>query len=63
MTLVVPGEAAFSSSERDTSFTGGGQLGCNWQLDPNWVVGVEGDFNYLRSPAKFQALPSVAKTL
>ena len=47
--LVVPGEAAFSSSERDTSFTGGGQLGCNWQLDPNWVVGVEGDFNYLKA--------------
>ena len=37
----------FSSSGRDTSFTGGGQLGCNWQFDPSWVVGVEGDINYL----------------
>lgn len=47
--LVVPGQGAFGSSERDTSFTGGGQLGCNWQFDPSWVVGVEGDFNYLRA--------------
>ena len=39
--------AHFSSSGRDTSFTGGGQLGCNWQFDPSWVVGLEGDINYL----------------
>jgi outer membrane immunogenic protein len=26
-------------------FTGGGQVGCNWQ-SKNWVVGLEGDFNY-----------------
>lgn len=25
-------------------FIGGGQLGYNWQFAPNWVVGVEGDF-------------------
>ena len=37
----------FDSSGRDTSFTGGGQLGCNWQFDPSWVVGLEGDINYL----------------
>jgi outer membrane immunogenic protein len=47
--LSVPGEADFSTSDRDTSFTGGGQLGCNWQIDPSWVVGVEGDFNYLKA--------------
>ena len=35
------------SSGRDTSFTGGGQLGCNWQFDPSWVVGLEGDINYI----------------
>jgi len=27
-----------------TTFRGGGYLGYNWQLDPNWVVGLEGDF-------------------
>lgn len=37
----------FDSSGRDTSFTGGGQLGCNWQFDPRWVAGLEGDINYI----------------
>jgi len=28
----------------DTSgFLGGGQVGCNYQLAPNWVIGIEGD--------------------
>lgn len=25
-------------------FVGGGQIGYNWQFSPNWVAGVEGDF-------------------
>lgn len=37
----------FDSSGRDTGFTGGGQLGCNWQFNPTWVVGLEGDINYI----------------
>jgi outer membrane immunogenic protein len=36
------------SGGHDTSFTGGGQLGCNLQVAPNWVFGLEGDINYLR---------------
>ncbi len=28
-------------------FTGGGTAGYNYQLYPNWVVGLEGDFGYL----------------
>jgi outer membrane immunogenic protein len=39
----------FDSSGRDTSFTGGGQLGCNWQFDPRWVAGLEGDINYIHA--------------
>jgi len=35
------------SGGHDTSFTGGGQLGCNQQFAPNWVFGLEGDINYL----------------
>lgn len=31
----------------DHAFTGGGQIGCNWQFAPNWVWGVEADINYL----------------
>jgi outer membrane immunogenic protein len=41
--------ATFQSSGRDTGFTGGGQLGCNWQVDPSWVVGLEGDINYIHA--------------
>lgn len=37
----------FDSTGHDTSFTGGGQLGCNWQFNPSWVVGLEGDINYI----------------
>jgi outer membrane immunogenic protein len=42
-----PGFVSFGSNGRDSSFTGGGQLGCNYQFDPSWVVGLEGDINYL----------------
>jgi len=30
-----------------TGFTGGLTGGYNWQFDPHWVVGIEGDFGYL----------------
>jgi outer membrane immunogenic protein len=30
-----------------TGFTGGLTAGYNWQFDPHWVVGVEGDIGYL----------------
>lgn len=29
------------------AFTGGGQIGYNWQFAPSWVAGVEGDFGAL----------------
>jgi outer membrane immunogenic protein len=33
----------FASSRVDTSgFLGGGQVGCDYQFAPNWVIGVEG---------------------
>ena len=28
-------------------FIGGGQMGYNWQLTPNWVVGLEADISYV----------------
>jgi outer membrane immunogenic protein len=33
--------------------TGGVQGGYNWQIAPNWVLGVEGDFNGLSSKRSF----------
>ena len=32
------------STTHDGSIAGGGQIGYNWQLPSNWVLGVEGDF-------------------
>jgi outer membrane immunogenic protein len=38
----------FAFEGRDGSFTGGFQAGYNWQFAPNWLLGIEGDINYLR---------------
>ena len=39
----------FSSGDRDGSFTGGFLAGYNWQFAQNWLLGIEGDTNYLRA--------------
>src|SRR6266699_106165 len=39
-------DAAGTGSDRETSFTGGGQVGCNFQTGA-FVLGVEGDFDAL----------------
>ena len=38
-----------SGSRNDSSFLGGGVVGANYQFAPNWVVGLEGEFNGLSS--------------
>jgi len=38
-----PGEIEFIGQ----GFTGGGTAGYNYQIYPNWVLGLEGDFGYL----------------
>jgi outer membrane immunogenic protein len=43
-TASAPELAPGVSVSGDTSgFLGGGQVGCNYQLAPNWVIGIEGD--------------------
>lgn len=42
----IPGVNAFESSGTAGAFIGGGQIGCKWQRDPNWVFGLEGDIDY-----------------
>ena len=32
---------SFSGTAHDNSFVGGGQIGYNWQFNPNWVLGIE----------------------
>jgi outer membrane immunogenic protein len=34
----------FFPSLKPRGFIGGGQIGYNWQVNPNWVVGLEADF-------------------
>jgi outer membrane immunogenic protein len=35
---------SFPVSFNPDGFIGGGQIGCNWQLNTSWVVGLEADF-------------------
>jgi outer membrane immunogenic protein len=43
----IPGSVGVSHS----GFIGGGQIGYNWQWTPNWVVGLETDFDGLANPS------------
>jgi outer membrane immunogenic protein len=46
--VTVPTFLTSSASGRDSSVIFGFQVGYNWQFTPQWVLGVEGDINYLR---------------
>jgi outer membrane immunogenic protein len=43
----IPGSVGVSHS----GFTGGGQIGYNWQWTPSWVLGLEADFDGLANPS------------
>jgi outer membrane immunogenic protein len=43
-TNLATGEQTSTSSTRHGVF-GGGQIGYNWQFDPNWLIGIEGDID------------------
>jgi outer membrane immunogenic protein len=44
---LIPSSVGVSHS----GFLGGGQIGYNWQWTPNWVVGLEADFDGLADPS------------
>ncbi|MES2167359.1 MAG: outer membrane beta-barrel protein [Pseudomonadota bacterium] len=46
---VLPAPAAFplTSSDRDATFLGGGQVGADYQFAPNWLIGIEGQISGL----------------
>jgi outer membrane immunogenic protein len=46
--VTVPGILTSSGSSRDGGVIFGFQMGYNWQFAPQWVLGIEGDINYLR---------------
>jgi len=39
-------ETDFGAETKPNGFTGGGQLGCDYQTMSNWLVGLQGDFNW-----------------
>ncbi|OAF08675.1 hypothetical protein AXW67_28935 [Bradyrhizobium neotropicale] len=39
----------YRQSPRASGFTGGGQIGYNWQIERNWVAGFEADLQYANS--------------
>jgi outer membrane immunogenic protein len=43
---IPPINANGNSTVDPNGFTGGGQIGYNWQFNPHWVFGVEADINY-----------------
>jgi outer membrane immunogenic protein len=48
---VVSTPQAITPSE--SAFTGGGQIGYNWQFAPSWVLGFEGDWNWTNPKNSF----------
>jgi outer membrane immunogenic protein len=40
-----------------TSFKGGGYAGYNWQVNPVWVVGVEGDWQWANNSTTVSGIP------
>jgi len=42
---------AYQQSLRRSGFTGGGQIGYNWQIERNWVAGYEADLQYANNKA------------
>jgi outer membrane immunogenic protein len=53
--LVLPNDPTVHLGDTDSGFTGGAQVGCNYQVDRNWVFGIEGDINFLGAKNKSSA--------
>jgi len=60
-TAPAPGTAYVSSGNTNTRFTGGGQIGYNWQSGA-FVYGLEADFDYLGNNNSGIAVPGGATT-
>jgi len=50
----VPGSASANSNNLD-GVIGGGQVGCNWQPGPTWLLGIEADFQWAHEKGSFEA--------
>jgi opacity protein-like surface antigen len=55
------GPSVFGDKVKTSSFLADLQGGCNWQVAPRWVVGLQGDASYLASNGSFTCMqPSAA---
>jgi outer membrane immunogenic protein len=61
-TLLAIGSIPGIVNLNQTGFMGGGQIGYNWQVWPNWVVGIEADFQGVSAKAS-NAFTSLAPTV
>jgi outer membrane immunogenic protein len=50
--------------EDDHGFIGGGQVGCDYQVSPNWVIGVKGQFDFgnINGSHALVAFPTFSQT-
>jgi outer membrane immunogenic protein len=55
--IPLPMDASSPRSYRPASLRAGGYLGYNWQIAPQWVVGVEGDAAWADKTASAAGLP------
>jgi len=56
----LPFPALANQSYDSTTFRVGGYLGYDWQFDPKWLVGVEGDFAWGNASHHVNALQGIA---
>jgi outer membrane immunogenic protein len=65
-TIFAPGNIQFrnpqSNSPSSSSFTGGVQAGYNWQVAPRFLLGVEGDWDWLNTKYSFCRQANVSST-
>jgi outer membrane immunogenic protein len=61
-TLLAIGSIPGIVNLNQTGFLGGGQIGYNWQVWPNWIVGIEADFQGGSAKAS-NAFTSLAPTV
>jgi outer membrane immunogenic protein len=52
-----------SFSANNSGFIGGGQFGYNWQVDRNWVLGIEGDIDGTTINKTSNGVPTAIGTL
>lgn len=56
------GLPAFNNTSNNSGFAGGVQVGADWQFNPNWVVGVEGQWTWTDLNRNGLVAPAIVAT-